>query len=134
MQSPPVGTTAAAYEGSCLCGGVRYALSSAPRAVTHCHCRMCQKQHGAAFATYGSVPCADLRYTAGETLLSSYESSPGVWRRFCGVCGASVEWRGGAPFADWVSIALAALDTPFQPASVKHAHLASAVCWWQDGA
>lgn len=124
----------AVHLGSCLCGGVRYALASAPRAVTHCHCRMCRKQHGAAFATYGSVPLADLRYTAGEVLLTAYESSPGVWRRFCCVCGASLEWRGSARWPDWVSIALGTLDTPFQPAQTRHAHQASAACWWQGGA
>lgn len=59
-------------KGSCLCGGIVYELLSPLRAACHCHCTMCQKQHGAAFATYASVPRADLRYVCGENLLMSY--------------------------------------------------------------
>jgi hypothetical protein len=40
------------HKGSCLCGAVAYELISEPKAVTHCHFKMCQKQHGAAFATF----------------------------------------------------------------------------------
>lgn len=57
------------YNGSCLCGAVSFRLQSEPKAVTNCHCRMCQKQHGAAFATYTSVPRADLEYLSGQELL-----------------------------------------------------------------
>ncbi|WP_455168458.1 GFA family protein [Alkalimarinus alittae] len=35
-------------KGSCLCRQVQYEIKSMPRKVSHCHCRMCQKQHGAA--------------------------------------------------------------------------------------
>ena len=84
----------------------------------------------AAFATYASVPRTDLRYTAGEHLLAAYASSPGVVRRFCSVCGANIEWRGSAQYPGWVSIAVAALDTPFSPARTKHAHLDARAGWW----
>jgi len=118
------------HKGSCLCGAVAFELASEPRAVTHCHCRMCQKQHGAAFATYASVPRADLRYTAGEHLLTAYNSSGSVVRRFCSVCGASIEWSGSAQHPGWVSVAVAALDTPFSPKRTKHAHLDARAGWW----
>lgn len=71
------------HRGSCLCGAVQFTLASEPRAVAHCHCRMCQKQHGAAFATYGSVPRKDLHYVVGEDMLTSYRSSATIVRRFC---------------------------------------------------
>ena len=59
--SPPLALT-----GSCLCGAIAYELRSSPKAVSHCHCRICQKAHGAAFATYGSVPAKDLVFTQGQ--------------------------------------------------------------------
>ncbi len=59
------------YLGSCLCGEVKYRLLSDSKKVTHCHCTMCQKQHGAAFATYASLPKADLVYLSGLSLLAT---------------------------------------------------------------
>ncbi len=117
------------YKGSCLCGAVHFELRSEPKAVTNCHCRMCQKQHGAAFATYASVPEADLAYLCGEDMLSSYNSSGSIVRKFCSRCGSSIEWRGSPKFSDWVAIAVASLDTPFEPRSIKDIHLESKACW-----
>ena len=38
------------HEGGCACGHVRYAVYADPLIVHCCHCRMCQRQSGAAFA------------------------------------------------------------------------------------
>lgn len=92
---------------------------------------MCQKQHGAAFATYASVPKSDLRYTCGQDQLTSYNSSEGIVRKFCRVCGSNIEWSGSREFSNWASIAVAALDTSFCPERVKDVHLESKVCWLQ---
>ncbi|WP_229726189.1 GFA family protein [Oxalicibacterium faecigallinarum] len=116
-------------QGSCLCGAVTYQISSRPKAVTHCHCTMCQKQHGAAFATYASVPKPDFRYLSGEDRLTSFRSSNRVTRKFCSVCGANIEWHGSSDYPDWVSFTLATLDMPFTSYKAKHVHLASKVCW-----
>jgi len=117
------------HKGSCLCGAVSYTLATAPKAVTNCHCKMCQKQHGAAFATYASLPVKDVTYLTGETILASYQSSEGIVRRFCNVCGSSIEWRGSKQYPDWTSIAIATLDTPFVPENIKNIHLDSKACW-----
>lgn len=86
------------HHGSCLCGAVTFRLLSEPKAATNCYCRMCQKQHGAAFATYASVPVGDLEYLSGEELLTSYHSSANVIRKFCAVCGSNIEWGGSGDF------------------------------------
>jgi len=117
------------HSGSCLCGAVSFCLLSGPRAVTNCHCRMCQKQHGAAFATYANVPRADLEYLAGQKLLTSYNSSGSIVRRFCSGCGSNIEWSGSEKFPDWVSIAVALLDTSFESKGIKDVHLESRACW-----
>lgn len=64
------------FHGSCLCGALRYRLSSPPRALSHCHCGQCRKAHRAAFASYGSVPVADLHIDRGADLLATFSSSP----------------------------------------------------------
>lgn len=117
------------YRGSCLCGTVSYLIQAKPKAVTHCHCRMCQKQHGAAFATYASVPRADFHYLSGEVLLASFASSGTVVRKFCSICGTNIEWRSSDNFADWISFTLTTLDTPFVPNTIRQVHLDSKACW-----
>lgn len=110
------------HHGSCLCGAVTFRLLSEPKATTNCHCRMCQKQHGAAFATYASVPVNDLEYLSGTDLLTSFKSSAHIARKFCSVCGSNIEWSGSEAFPQWVSIAVAALDSEFLPKSVRDIH------------
>jgi hypothetical protein len=74
--------------GSCLCGGVRFEIDGPLMRSSHCHCRQCQKAHGAPFRTRTRVAAADFRFLAGEELVSFYESTPGTHRGFCKVCGA----------------------------------------------
>lgn len=74
-------------EGGCQCGAVRYRLSAAACDIYHCHCSLCRKLHGALFATWAVVPRGRLEITRGEGALASFESSPGVRRRFCRHCG-----------------------------------------------
>lgn len=120
------------HKGSCLCGAICFELLSDPRAVSNCHCRMCQKQHGAAFATYASVPRADLKYLRGEDLLTAYNSSGSIIRKFCRVCGSHVEWSGSTQFPDWVSIPLTLLDTAFKPGKIQDIHVQSRAGWLPD--
>ncbi len=76
--------------GSCLCGGVRYEIDGDLGPVAMCHCGMCRKASGSAFATNASVDRDRFRLLAGADLIQRYESSPGDWRSFCRVCGSPV--------------------------------------------
>ncbi|GAB7532747.1 GFA family protein [Pseudomonas sp. 3A(2025)] len=121
----------AVYQGSCLCAAVTYELLTPPKAVSHCHCSQCRKGHGAAFASYGSVPRSALRILGGASSIKSYASSETVSREFCMHCGSTLFWsRTQGEFADWISIALGTLDTPFVPEKQKHVHADSAVPWY----
>jgi hypothetical protein len=90
---------------------------------------MCQKQHGAAFATYGSLPKNDLVYISGLNYLAEYNSSGSIKRKFCNLCGSSIEWSGSREYPDWVSIAIATLDTPYKPKKIIDIHTDSKACW-----
>lgn len=74
--------------GSCLCGTVRWHYDGAFKRMTHCHCRMCRKAHGAAFATYAVGPSAAFGSDSGADAIVRFESSPGFIRSFCGHCGS----------------------------------------------
>ncbi len=120
----------AIYQGSCLCGAVRYEVHGEPKAVSHCHCGQCRKSHGAAFATYGSVPREALRVVAGRAQLKGFASSATVLRQFCAECGSSLFWsRSCGEFSGWVSVALATLDTPFVPTKARQVHEESRLLW-----
>jgi hypothetical protein len=77
-----------AISGSCLCGAVRYEITGSFEAAGHCHCPMCRKSHGAAFATWAFVDPHQFRWTSGEEFLERYASSPGRERCFCRKCGS----------------------------------------------
>ena len=115
--------------GSCLCGAVKFEIESDPVAVSHCHCIMCQKQHGAAFATYARFRRSEINYTAGENELTAYNSSNDVLRKFCKICGSNIEWGCSERFPEWVAIAVGTFDTKFQAIEIKDLHLESQACW-----
>ena len=73
-------------KGSCLCGTVKFSVNAVGSDMTHCHCSMCRKHHGALFATF--YDGSELQYTDGESAITGYESSPGFLRSFCSHCGS----------------------------------------------
>lgn len=77
-----------ALAGSCLCGAIRYEVEGGLGPIGHCHCRTCRKAHAAAFATTSRVARARFRWSSGEALVASFESSPGKRRFFCPRCGS----------------------------------------------
>src|ERR1700721_201154 len=91
-----------ALHGGCLCGGVRYEINGKLGETGLCHCSMCRKNSGSAFMACTQVAAKDFKWTQGEDLLGSYESSPGAKRMFCKNCGSPGAGRGapmkGSPF------------------------------------
>lgn len=88
-------------EGSCLCAGVRYRAEGPLGEMSSCHCGMCRKAHGAAYATFITVPLAGFRVVRGSELVATYSSSSELDRLFCRVCGSSfaiIEAKTGEAF------------------------------------
>jgi len=75
--------------GSCLCGSIKYEISCPLEFVRNCHCSMCRRLHGAAFASWGGVSKASFRYLSGEDSVKTYPSSGVMDRMFCVHCGSS---------------------------------------------
>jgi hypothetical protein len=74
--------------GSCLCGDVAFEISAPVEPLSHCHCSMCRKSHGAPFASYVGTTKSAFRWLRGKDGLRGYESSPGTFRQFCARCGS----------------------------------------------
>jgi len=84
--------------GSCLCGEIAYEIRGKVFRISHCHCSMCRKAHGAAFATYATVAWEDFVLLSGEPHLRRYSSSDQVTRTFCDRCGSTLQFmREGRP-------------------------------------
>ena len=79
-----------AINGGCLCGRVQYRIDGPLFDASHCHCSMCRRQHGAAFASYADFDPADFQWISGKALLRLYETESGDGWCFCGECGSSL--------------------------------------------
>ena len=77
-------------EGSCLCRGVRFEIDGEVEEAHHCHCSMCRRSHGAAFATYARVATSSTRVVEGDDAIVHYRSSRHVRRSFCRTCGSNL--------------------------------------------
>ncbi|MGE0723765.1 MAG: GFA family protein [Alphaproteobacteria bacterium] len=114
--------------GSCLCGGVAYAVDASAGPIVHCHCATCRKAHGSAFSSVSPVPRDRFRWVRGETLLRAFESSPGKHRWFCTRCGAQmIAERAGQPT---ILLRLGCLDTPIQDRPVRHIWRGDSASWY----
>ena len=120
------------HQGSCLCGAVKYQVSAPLKAVSHCHCGKCRKAHGAAFATYASAPRSAVSISSSVEALKRFQSSPGITRQFCSNCGTSLFWSdANGAYADWISIAVGTLDTPFHAGKQRHTCVSEKVSWFK---
>src|SRR5690606_8685060 len=88
------------YRGSCLCGMVAFVLDQFLGPADHCHCSMCRKFHGAAYATFVSVERQAFHWVSGQELVSDYMAPNGTVRSFCGRCGSSLFFVGAEAAAD----------------------------------
>ena len=113
--------------GSCLCGGVRFEVAQVPLIVL-CHCSVCRKANGAAFESGAAVPVADFKLTTGGDLIQRYESSPGVQRSFCRVCGSRVPSKSRDGRLYFVPAGLLDDDPGVKPA--LHMFVGSKAPWW----
>ena len=77
-------------EGGCLCGKVRYRVNGPLSAADNCHCSMCRRQHGAAFATYADFVAGDFEWLSGEQQVKVFQTETGAGWCFCRECGASL--------------------------------------------
>ena len=114
--------------GGCLCGGVRYEVDGPLAEASHCHCSMCRRFHGAAFATYVSVEVEKFHWLRGEDLVCVYESNPGAGWAFCRVCGSSLGLPRGGKLA---SLAVGCLDDDPGTRPAYHMFVGSKAPWYE---
>jgi hypothetical protein len=116
----------AGLQGGCLCGRVRYRIAGALARAGHCHCSICRRAHGAAFATWALLAPGQLTWTAGAGELSAYASSPGRQRLFCRHCGAALAAAHDGAIGE---VVLASVDGDPGVRPAEHIFVGSRACW-----
>ena len=84
--------------GGCLCGTIRYSVRQEPR-VHYCHCEMCRRATGSAFAVLCWVERQTVSWEAEAPALR--RSSPLASRGFCPQCGTplTLDYDGSSEIA-----------------------------------
>lgn len=116
-------------QGTCLCGGIRYEVDRVGSRMAHCHCSMCRKFHGAAFATFGEVKREGFRWLQGEALLQEYRAPNGTLRRFCSHCGSSLTFAPANDTGELVQFTLGTLIDPPMLSPDAHIYVGSKAGW-----
>lgn len=114
--------------GGCQCGRVRYVVQVADFDATLCHCRMCQRATGGAFAAYKNVPIDALRW---EREPDWYRSSPIAHRPFCSECGTPLGFAFVADAED-IDLTIGSFDEPSRFRPALHYAVESMHAAWLD--
>lgn len=116
-------------KGSCLCGKVSYEVHRLPRSMYCCHCSMCRKATGSAFAVNMWVREVDLVVNDDQSLIKAFQSSPGEHRYFCSGCGSPLYSKARAR-EGVVSIRCGTLDEDPTIRPTEHIYAASKAPWF----
>ena len=113
--------------GACHCGAVAFEATGWPVDAKLCHCRDCQRLHGAPYQWAAIMHKKDIRFTRGLDQLAFYESGSGAHERVlpckvsCARCRAPIAdegrrmWMAFPPLFDFGHGGPAAVPARFRP-------------------
>jgi hypothetical protein len=115
--------------GRCLCGHVTWNCRGSATSIHHCHCSMCRRWTGAAFATLVWFKRRDVIWTGKQPKL--YRSSPIAVRSHCDFCGTPIhlEYDGG----DEMAFPAGTLDHPEDIRPTHHYGIEGRLDWADVG-
>lgn len=116
------------YTGKCLCGDVEVQIDGKISDIIHCHCSLCRKNSGTAFATNGFINAADFKIVRGAEGLSAYSFKPGRNRYFCSKCGSPV-YSANEQDPTRYRIRLGLLDSDIEQRPISHNFVSSKANW-----
>jgi hypothetical protein len=100
----------AAATGGCLCGAIRFELSSPPTRAGYCHCTRCQRRTGTAASAQARIDGRTFRFLSGERLVTAWRHPEGGFEKcFCSLCGSHLFSR-DPDDATQMSVRMAAFD------------------------
>jgi hypothetical protein len=96
-------------EGGCLCKSVRYRVAGLPLSSIVCHCNTCRRASAAPSVGWLTFDLANFELLSGNP--QSFQSSPGVTRRFCRLCGSPLTYENDRD-PGTIDVTTASLDSP----------------------
>lgn len=119
-----------AYSGECFCGAVKVEVSGEPEGMGYCHCRSCRSWSGGPVNGFTLWKPENVRITAGEDNVATYNKTPVSDRKYCTTCGGHLMTNHpGLGVVDVFSATLPTLD--FKPG--LHINYAETVLPMKDG-
>jgi hypothetical protein len=118
---------AAEHSGGCLCGAVRFRMTANPLGVVYCHCQSCRRHTASAVATFAGFAEEVVSFTQGVPAV--FESSPDVWRSFCGRCGSPISYR-AARYPGEIHFYIGVMDRPEQYVPQTHVYYGEHIPWF----
>jgi len=114
--------------GSCVCGRIQYQINKEITDCSYCHCSICRKLTGSAFASYGGVQRSAFKWTQGQEILRKFSQTKDADRLFCSECGAFLasEYK---PEPDIIYVSLGSLDGVPDITMTYHQFYSSRVKW-----
>lgn len=116
------------YKGSCLCGAVKVEITGSISDIIHCHCSLCRKNSGTAFATNGFINASEFKVLDPDNKVGSYEFKVGKKRHFCTVCASPI-FSSNADNPTKLRIRLGLLDSAITERPVSHNFVSSKANW-----
>lgn len=114
------------HSGHCLCGQLRFQADGETQWVSYCHCASCRRHTASPVTCFVNFKSARVEFSGDRTL---YESSPGVTRSHCAICGTPISYE-TASRNDEIDLYLNAFDEPqaFNPQS--HTFFEERIPWF----
>jgi hypothetical protein len=129
VERPQSRTRPGAVVGSCLCGDVGFEVSGELGRIVHCHCSLCRRSRGTAFAS--TLFCAPerFRWTRGKDRVRGFRLPPPRTYEvdFCARCGSPVPTV--VPDFGLVLIPAGSVDTSLRSPTAVHIHVGSKAVW-----
>ena len=116
------------YSGSCLCGKVKFEISGKINDIVYCHCSMCRKAQGSAFATNANVAKENFHFISGEDNLTAYEYTQDQYKFFCKTCGSPIMSK-NRHHPDKVRIRLGTVESDITERPTAHIFVDSKANW-----
>ena len=116
------------YRGKCLCGEVEIRIDGDISDIIHCHCSLCRKNSGTAFATNGFINASDFEILSGAENLSTFTFKHGRHGHFCRHSGSPVYSANEQDPARY-RIRLGILDSDITERPISHNFVSSKANW-----
>ncbi len=116
------------YKGSCLCNTVKIEISGNIDSIIHCHCSLCRKNSGTAYATNGFIRTDDLTIVNGTENLAHFETSLGKRRYFCQTCASPI-YSSNDNDPTRLRLRLGILDSDIIERPISHNYVTSKANW-----